>query len=244
MDTMERIVAAWEWLMARWAVSAPPSIWVIVAIAAAVIVITAIRPTWIITRHGATIVHEMGHVTMAWLWGRRIQGIRLHTDTSGLAITEGKPRGLGVLLTFLAGYTAPPLLGLGLVAATLAGWSGAALTGVVVILGLALLLVRNFFGILTVGVAILVSVTILATGDPTVITTTTLTYGIFLLIAGVRTVFDLSAAHGNGTGTDSDAALAARHSILPTVLWIGFFYIVAFWCAVTAAIMLYTHTQA
>ena len=60
-----------------------------------------------------TIVHEAGHALVAVLVGRRLSGIRLHSDTSGLTLTKGKPYGPGMVLTALAGYVAPSLLGLG-----------------------------------------------------------------------------------------------------------------------------------
>ena len=39
--------------------------------------------------------------------GRRLAGIRLHSDTSGLTVSRGKPTGIGMILTAAAGYTAP-----------------------------------------------------------------------------------------------------------------------------------------
>ena len=39
--------------------------------------------------------------------GRRLDGIRLHSDTSGLTVSRGKPTGIGMVLTAAAGYTAP-----------------------------------------------------------------------------------------------------------------------------------------
>ena len=50
-----------------------------------------------------------------------LTGIRLHSDTSGLTVSRGKPHGLGMILTAAAGYTAPPLLGLGGAALLAAG---------------------------------------------------------------------------------------------------------------------------
>jgi Peptidase M50B-like len=62
----------------------------------------------------------------ALLSGRRVQGIGLHTDISGLAITRGSPRGTGMLLTTLAGYPAPGVVGAGSVWAATPGHTGAA----------------------------------------------------------------------------------------------------------------------
>jgi len=60
-----------------------------------------------------TLVHEAGHAVVAVLTGRRLNGIRLHSDTSGLTVSSGKPRGAGMIATAAAGYLAPAALGLG-----------------------------------------------------------------------------------------------------------------------------------
>src|SRR5215469_15918365 len=48
---------------------------------------------------------------IALLVGRRLRGIRLHSDTSGVTLSRGKPHGPGMVATAAAGYLAPPLLG-------------------------------------------------------------------------------------------------------------------------------------
>ena len=57
-------------------------------------------------------VHEAGHALVAVLVGRQLQAIRLHSDTSGLTVSRGKPRGPGMVAMLAAGYLAPALLGL------------------------------------------------------------------------------------------------------------------------------------
>jgi Peptidase M50B-like len=101
-------------------------------------------------RNAVTVVHEMGHVGAALLSGRRVQGIRLHTDISGLAITRSSPRGTGMLLTALAGYPAPGVVGAGSVWAATPGHTGAALMLLLAVLVVALLLVRDLWGLLIV----------------------------------------------------------------------------------------------
>ena len=68
-----------------------------------------------------TIAHEGGHAFAALLTGRRLRGIRLHTDTSGLTISAGRPRGPGVVIMLAAGYVAPAAVGLAAVGMLLAG---------------------------------------------------------------------------------------------------------------------------
>jgi hypothetical protein len=74
--------------------------------------IVAWPTTWRLSRHVITIAHEGGHALIALLSGRRLQGIRLHSDTSGLTVSAGRPTGWGMVLTLLAGYTAAPVVGL------------------------------------------------------------------------------------------------------------------------------------
>lgn len=49
-------------------------------------------PVWRVTRHVVTVVHEGGHGVVALLVGRRLSGIRLHSDSSGLTVSRaGRP---------------------------------------------------------------------------------------------------------------------------------------------------------
>ena len=45
--------------------------------------------------------------------GARVVCIRLHSDTSGLTVSSGRPSGPGMVVMLLAGYLAPPVVGLG-----------------------------------------------------------------------------------------------------------------------------------
>ena len=88
---------------------------------AAVAAVLVLSPAlWRPTRHVVTIAHEGAHGLVALAAGRRLSGIRLHSDTSGLTVSAGRPTGLGMVLTCAAGYVGPGLFGLG-AAALLAG---------------------------------------------------------------------------------------------------------------------------
>ena len=81
---------------------------------AAVAALLVLSPTlWRLTRHAVTIAHEGAHGLVALAAGRRLSGIRLHSDTSGLTVSRGRPNGPGMVATALAGYVGPGLLGLG-----------------------------------------------------------------------------------------------------------------------------------
>lgn len=90
-----------------------PEPWVVAVSALAALVIVGFTTSWHLTRGLVTIAHEGGHALMALLTRRKLEGIRLHSDTSGVTLTRGRPTGPGMVLTALAGYLAPSLLGLG-----------------------------------------------------------------------------------------------------------------------------------
>ncbi|WP_407705374.1 M50 family metallopeptidase [Actinomyces urogenitalis] len=100
-----------------------------------------------------TVVHEAGHAAVGILVGRRFRGFVVSKDLSGHAVTAGKPRGLGRVLTTWAGYPAPALLGSAVVAAALRGWSGVVLSAGLVVLLVLLVMSRS---LRTVGVVLAV----------------------------------------------------------------------------------------
>jgi hypothetical protein len=164
---------------------------------------------------------------VALLTGRSLSGIRLHSDTSGLTVSRGKPTGLGMILTAAAGYTAPPLLGLG----------GAALLGVgriTLLLWLAtallvamLVMIRNAYGALTViltgGMFLLVS----WLAGPQVQAAFAYAVVWFLLLGGVRPAFELQAKRSRGGAGDSDADQLSRLTHVPAGLWLFLFHAVS-----------------
>ncbi|MER7204738.1 M50 family metallopeptidase, partial [Streptomyces sp. NPDC000188] len=80
-----------------------PDQWVVFATAAAALAVIVPHNIWRLSRNAITIAHEGGHGIVALLSGRRLDGIRLHSDTSGLTVSRGKPSGLGMILTAAAG---------------------------------------------------------------------------------------------------------------------------------------------
>ncbi|MGO4752945.1 M50 family metallopeptidase, partial [Streptomyces sp. 2MCAF27] len=87
-----------------------PNTWLIAATGLVALSVVVSQIAWRIARNAITIAHEGGHGLVALVSGRRLEGIRLHSDTSGLTVSRGKPTGLGMILTAAAGYTAPSLL--------------------------------------------------------------------------------------------------------------------------------------
>src|SRR5699024_657954 len=139
----------------------PPltEIWVVV-IGVAALLLTWTPIGYRLVRHLATLLHEAGHALVAVLAGRRLSGIRLHSDTSGLTVSRGRPTGPGMVATLLAGYPAPAIVGLGGAWLVSNGYAAGSMWALVLLCGLMLLLIRNLYGLWVVlvtgvGVAVL-----------------------------------------------------------------------------------------
>ncbi|QXE39062.1 M50 family metallopeptidase [Streptomyces sp. GMY02] len=204
-----------------------PESW-LVAVAAAVALLAVVpRPVWRVSRNAITIAHEGGHGLIALVTGRRLDGIRLHSDTSGLTVSRGRPTGPGMILTAAAGYTAPPLLGLGgawLLAAhhiTLLLWLATAL------LLAMLVMIRNAYGALTVIVTGAAFLLISWLTGPAVQSAFAYTAVWFLLLGGVRPAFELQSKRRYGGAGDSDADQLGRLTRVPPVLWLFLFHTVS-----------------
>ncbi|WP_433545776.1 M50 family metallopeptidase [Streptomyces sp. CA-294286] len=204
-----------------------PENWLLYATAALALIAVVPHPLWRLTRNAITIAHEGGHGLIALLTGRTLTGIRLHSDTSGLTVSRGKPTGIGMILTAAAGYTAPPLLGLGgawLLAAdhiTLFLWVATAL------LLAMLVMIRNAYGVLTVVVTGAAFVLVSWLAGPDVQAGFAYTVVWFLLLGGVRPAFELQSKRRHGGAPDSDADQLARLTHVPPLLWLGMFHVVS-----------------
>lgn len=203
----------------------PPLLLVLLTGLAALLVV-ATRLLWRIARNAITIAHEGGHALIALLTGRKLRGIRLHSDTSGLTLSAGRPTGLGMILTLLAGYIAPSLIGLA-GAWLLAGNRITLLLWIAVVLLLAMLvMIRNAFGIVSIVVttAAVLGISWYASAD---VQAAFAYAGVwFLLLGGVRPVGELQTLRGRGQLPDSDADQLAYLTRVPGLFWVGFFGLV------------------
>ncbi|GGX05625.1 M50 family metallopeptidase [Streptomyces chryseus] len=204
-----------------------PDQWLVIATALAALAVVVPHAVWRLARNAITIAHEGGHGLIALLTGRSLDGIRLHSDTSGLTVSRGKPTGIGMILTAAAGYTAPSLLGLGgawLLAAnriTLFLWIATAL------LLAMLVMIRNAYGALTVIVTSAAFLLISWLTPPEVQAAFAYAAVWFLLIGGVRPAFELQSKRRHGGAPDSDADQLSRLTHVPAVLWLFFFHTVS-----------------
>jgi hypothetical protein len=191
----------------------------------ALLLVASPRP-WRALRPVVTIAHEGGHVAVALLAGRRLSGVRVHADASGLTRSRGRDGGPGMVATLLAGYVTPCVLGLAAAALVSTGRYLVVLaTGIVLLVAL-LVTIRNVFGVVAVVAtgAALVGLTAYAT--PSIQQTGAALLAWFLLFGGVRSVVDLRRGRRGGA-RDSDADQLARLTRVPAVLWVLTFGVVA-----------------
>lgn len=205
-----------------------------VAVLTGLLALAAVAPygVWRLTRNTITIAHEGGHGLVALLTGRKLEGIRLHSDTSGLTVSRGKPTGFGMILTAAAGYTAPSLLGLGGAALLAAGHITALLWVATALLLALLVMVRNAYGMLTVVLTGALFLLVSWLTEPEVQAFFAYVVVWFLLLGGVRPVFELQAKRRRGAARDSDADQLARLTHLPAFAWLLLFHAVALTSAI------------
>jgi hypothetical protein len=223
MDTVS-ITQVWDQVVGS---QPDPAAWLAPATALAALAAVVPHGMWHRSRHAVTIAHEGGHGLVALLTGRRLDGIRLHSDTSGLTLSRGKPRGAGMVLTAAAGYTAPSLLGLAGAWLLASGHITALLWSATALLLAMLVMIRNAYGLLTV---VLAGGTFLAVSwltDAQVQAAFAYAVVWFLLLGGIRPVCELHRTRRRGRAPDSDADQLARLTHTPPALWLLLFHAVA-----------------
>jgi hypothetical protein len=220
---MEFLTELWRRALA----TQPPPTQAVIAIIGAV-ALAAVLLAWPVVRLLVTVCHEAGHAVVATLVGRKLRGIRVHSDTSGLTLSKGRPTGPGMVATVFAGYPTASVVGLG--AAWLAGAGHAAglLWLIVVLLALMLFKIRNLYGALVVvGFGAVVG---LASwyAPPVVLGWIAIGLVWLFLLAGPRPVVELLFRHSPG----SDAAQLAGLTRVPKFVWN------LIWLALTVAALL------
>jgi Peptidase M50B-like len=220
---VELIAEVWR----RATADQPPPAPLVIALAAGIAAALVLpRPIWPYTRLLITIIHEGAHGVAACVTGRRLEGIRLHSDTSGLTVSSGRPSGPGMVTMLMAGYLGPAVIGLGAVGLLLAGHSLGLLWVFVIMLALLLLQIRNFYGfVVVVGCAvvlILVSWYLPAPMQSGLAYVLTWSF----LFAAPKPVLELMRQRRRGPTPQSDADQLARLTRIPASLWAGGFLIV------------------
>jgi hypothetical protein len=234
-------------------VQALPAAWVVGVSAAAALLVVGSPRLWRMTRIVITIAHESGHAAASLATGRKLDGIRLHYDTSGETISRGKGSGLGIIVTSLAGYVTPPLLGVGTAALLATHRVNLLLSLFLLLLAVTLVLVRNWYGALAVLACGGALFAVIWLASPALRAGFGYAAAWFLLFGGLRPVVELARTRGRrrsypvpvsrgssrhllAAATDADQL--ARLTRLPAGLWVAFFGVVALVALVAGARLL------
>jgi hypothetical protein len=184
-----------------------------------VLVAFLIDGVWRLVRHFSVIAHEGAHVAAGWTVGHRVSGVTLSRDATGVTFTSGSGTIRSVIIS-IAGYLGPSLFGLVTAYLISLDQIAVALWLILVSLAIMLILVRNFFGVISVGISGGLVFLVLRHGSPEVQAVTACALSWFLLFSGVRWVL----VHGTGAG---DAADLTQETHIPKFIW------VTVWLAIT-----------
>lgn len=225
-----------EWtteLMARLRPGQAPEVataWLAAALIAALVAV-GVPGLWRVLRIVVTLVHEFGHAFVGVLCGRRFTGFVVRGDMSGETVTVGKPSGAGLVWTTAAGYPAPAIFGLLLVAAAMTGWAPVVLTAMLVLLLISLIRIRSLLTALVM-LAVMAGVAALWWWRSDAVQAEVLLgVGAFLLFGAWRQWTNVARSANSG----SDPARLAALTHLPRVVWLGLFFLVITACTVGAA---------
>jgi hypothetical protein len=215
-----------------------PPAWVVGAAGLAALVIVLNTRSWRLAGKVITIAHEGGHALVSVLSGRRLDGIRLHADSSGVTYSRGRRNGPGLVLSAAAGYVMPSLLGAGAAWLLAARHLTAMLWLALVLLTATLLAIRNLFGAL----AVLVTaggVFAVSWYAPVAVQAGFAYLGAwFLLFGGMRPVLELARGRRRRWARGSDADQLARLTGVPAGLWVTLFALVVIAALVLGASLL------
>jgi peptidase M50B-like protein len=215
-----------------------PPISTVAGTAVVALVVVMWRRSWRLARHAITIAHEGGHALVAVVSGRRLQGIRLHSDTSGLTLSRGRRSGPGMVLALAAGYSAPALLGLGGAALLAAGRLTLLLWLGILLVVLMLVMTRNVYGVFTVLVtgSILFAVSWYADAKWQAVFSYAVVW--FLLIGAVRPVFEVQRQRRRGRARFSDPDQLAAVTGVAGGVWVTVFLVICLGSLAGAAVVL------
>lgn len=204
------------------AVAPPAPGWLVLATGVLAVAAVVARRSWRVLAHVSTIVHEGAHAVAALLARRRLRGIRLHSDASGVALSAGRPDGPGMVLTAAAGYCGPALAGVAAGALLGTGRPSAVLWAALVGLALVLVQLRTWFGLWSVLASAVVVAAVTGWGPALAQAAAAQLLVWFLPLAGLRDVVGLTRARRRGVRT-SDADQLARLTRVPAELWVVLF---------------------
>lgn len=207
---------------------APPA-WVVAVTGLAALLVVLNTGSWRLAGKVITIAHEGGHALVSVLSGRRLDGIRLHADSSGVTYSRGRRNGPGLVLTATAGYIMPSLLGAGAACLLATRHLTAMLWLALVLLAATFLAVRNAFGALAVLVTAVGVFAVSYFAPAAVQAGFAYLAAWFLLLGGMRAALELTRRRRRGSGGAglSDADQLARLTGVSRAVWVTAFILVA-----------------
>jgi hypothetical protein len=208
-----------------------PPAWVIAGAGVVALLIVLDPRAWRLARNSITIAHEGGHALACVLCGRRLDGIRLHPDTSGATYSRGRGTGPAAVLTSAAGYLTPSLLGAGAAWLLATRHVTAMLWLLLALLVATLLAIRNAYGVLAVLVAIGAVFAVSWFAGVAIQAAFGYAAAWFLLLGGVRAVIELQnqrrRRRRRGQVSTSDADQLGRLTGVPGGAWVAVFALVS-----------------
>ncbi len=184
-----------------------------VLVGLAALAVVTIQGFWLVVRHVSLIAHEGAHAAVGSSFGGQVRGMKLNRNGTGVTTLSGGS-GTGSVVTALAGYLGPSILGLGAAKLISLGHIVAVLWLALVVLALTLPMLRTTFGFVSVIVTgfVIYLVARYATLGGQIL----LAYAIawLLLLSGVRVVVE--------RGHDAaDAGYLASTTRVPRLVWSG-----------------------
>ena len=179
------------------------------------LLVVAVEPLWRVLRIVVTLVHELGHAVVGMAVGRRFTGFVLRGDMSGHAVTVGRARGVGRVVSTWAGYPAPAVVGAAMAWVAGLGWAAAFIGGVLVILLIALLRVRSALTLLVMLVALAATGALWWWRDDVLQAQLLIGTGIVLVVGAWRHLGAVVATPDRS----SDPGVLASLTHVPRILW-------------------------
>ncbi|HEY9496353.1 MAG TPA: M50 family metallopeptidase [Intrasporangium sp.] len=179
------------------------------------LLVVAVEPLWRVLRIAVTLVHELGHAVVGMAVGRRFTGFVLRGDMSGHAVTVGRARGVGRVVSTWAGYPAPAVVGAAMAWVAGLGWAAAFIGGVLVILVIALIRVRSALTLLVMVVALAATAALWWWRDDVLQAQILVGTGIVLVVGAWRHLAAVAASPDRS----SDPGVLSSLTHVPRIIW-------------------------
>jgi hypothetical protein len=168
---------------------APLPVSAVVLIGLAALAAVGVQEIWLLARHVNTIAHEGAHAIAGSAVGHRIRGVKLQPNATGATAMSGGKAAGNVTVGFV-GYLGPSAFGLGAAKLIELGHSAAVLWLSLLLLILLLVVLRGVFSFVSVLVIGGLLYIIARYGSVGADSVTAYAVAWFLLLSGVRVVFD------------------------------------------------------